>query len=120
MEILLFINDNILINISITNFLSSKGYKIVSCTSGKKAIELASQKDFDLAIIDLNLPNFSVREAVTEIRKIKKEMPIVALYSLEIDIEEEIKKEICHILPDNIQEDKLLEVIEECLGKRKG
>lgn len=120
MEILLFINDNILINISISNFLRQEGYEVVSCTTGKEAEKEADKKSFDLVIVDLNLPNFSVGKIIHEIRKRSGDIPVIGLTSFDIDIEENLKEEFCDIIADDIEEKKLLKIIKKCLGKRKG
>lgn len=120
MEILLFINDNILINISISNLLSFVGYETDICIDGDKAFALAETKKYDLIIADLNLPKYGGNEIIIEIRKRNKEVPIIGMFSVKVDLTEENEKELFAIIPDNIKEEKLLNIIEGALGKRKG
>lgn len=73
MEILIVDDNNsnlLLLEINI-NMLSKKTI-ITKATNGKEALRLCEQRDFDLVIMDIEMPIMNGVEATIEIKKIKK------------------------------------------------
>lgn len=65
----------------VSNLLSRKGYEFTLAKNGAEAIELATQKRFDLIFMDIHMPEINGIEATQVIRqnKCNKETPIIAL-----------------------------------------
>jgi DNA-binding response OmpR family regulator len=59
--------------------LRSHGYTTVSVADGRSAASLARDDDFDLAILDLGLPELDGLEALRQIRRRGERIPIVIL-----------------------------------------
>ena len=45
-------------------FLHSKGYEVVTVTNGRDALDALQQQNFDLVILDENMPGISGLEAL--------------------------------------------------------
>lgn len=64
---LLLVEDDKTIVENLTEFLSSEGFEIVSASGQAKALELIAREQFDLALLDVSLPDgngFSVCKAI--------------------------------------------------------
>ncbi|WP_020061237.1 response regulator transcription factor [Bacillus sp. 123MFChir2] len=59
-------------------FLSPRGHFCMKATSGQEALELVQQKDFDLILLDVMMPNTDGWEACFQIRQISN-VPIIML-----------------------------------------
>lgn len=77
MEILLFANDNILTRTSFTNYLESIGYKIDPCADGLEALKKFQKNQYDLILLDMNLPSISGLDLVKKIREEDEEIPML-------------------------------------------
>lgn len=80
---ILVVDDNT-INLMVTQ---KNVEKIPGCTSetasnSKEAICLVKEKDFDLVLMDINMPDMDGFEATAHIRKFDPEIPILALTAL--------------------------------------
>lgn len=58
-------------------YLRTKGYNIVTCTSGQEAIDIVEQDNIGIILIDYYMPGMTGEEAINEIRKINKECVII-------------------------------------------
>lgn len=76
---ILLIEDDITLNGTITDYLRFKGNDIVSLDDGNKAIDTIDEIDFDLYIIDINIPNISGLEIVKYIRQKETKIPIIII-----------------------------------------
>ncbi|MGK0297264.1 MAG: signal transduction histidine kinase/ActR/RegA family two-component response regulator [Gammaproteobacteria bacterium] len=75
---LLVVDNNITVLEVISVMLGVKGYKIITATSGKKALEILEKTScIDAVILDMNMPNISGREVYQEIREMNDELPVL-------------------------------------------
>jgi len=79
---ILVIEDEKLLNDSISSFLSYSDFDVVSVYDGKKAVREAKTHKPDLILLDVMLPGIYGYEIAKEIRKFS-EVPIVFLTSVE-------------------------------------
>lgn len=72
-ELEVMIVDDILSNRKILEYTLRKLgiQKITTCTSGQEAIDSVAEKDFDLILMDLHMPEMSGFDATKEITKMK-------------------------------------------------
>ena len=65
----LVVEDYPSMGVMIARILSGAGYSVRSALSGAAALKLCEQEDFDLAVIDIRLPDMDGWELFTELRK---------------------------------------------------
>jgi signal transduction histidine kinase/CheY-like chemotaxis protein len=76
---ILIVDDNQINLVVAQNFLSRWGIEHSSALSAREALELMMQKDFDLILMDLSMPEMDGYEASQEIRRRGFTIPIIAL-----------------------------------------
>lgn len=60
-------------------FLEEKGYAVTTVTNGKDAVELCKKESFDIIFLDENMPGISGLEALSEIKLIDPNVPLVMI-----------------------------------------
>ena len=60
MKRLLVVDDEEKIRLVIRKYAEFEGYEIEEAENGMKAIQMCRQKDFDLIILDIMMPEFNV------------------------------------------------------------
>jgi len=82
----LLIEDDIQLNTTITNFLKSINYEVTSLRDGEVAINTIDNENFNLFIIDINLPNINGLDIVKYIRLKDSTTAIIMITaSMELD-----------------------------------
>jgi len=76
---LLIIEDNKEINEFLTSSLKAECYEVDSCLDGKEGITMASENDYDLLILDLNLPKLNGDQICSLLRGDGLSLPILIL-----------------------------------------
>ncbi|UCC44485.1 MAG: sigma-54-dependent Fis family transcriptional regulator [Candidatus Zixiibacteriota bacterium] len=59
--------------------LGKEGYNVVTVTSGKDGVARLREDNFDLAIVDLNMPQLSGLDVLQEIKSFKNEQEIIVI-----------------------------------------
>jgi len=75
----LLLEDDIQLNTTIANFLKSIGYHVLALMDGGGAIESIDKRDFDLYIIDINIPLVNGLDVVKYIRQKDIKTPIIII-----------------------------------------
>jgi CheY-like chemotaxis protein len=76
-----------------TKFIQSWLVKVEYATTGKEAVDKAKKNDYDLILMDLQMPGLSGYDACRQIRATHKDVPIIALTAHAIP---EIKSKAIH------------------------
>ncbi len=76
---LLYVEDDESLSFVTRDNLELKGYQITHCADGLEAMKLVGQKEFDLCILDVMLPEVDGFTIAQEIRKYNAEVPIIFL-----------------------------------------
>lgn len=58
-------------------FLRSKGYNIITCSSGQEAVEKVKEEEINIILIDYYMPGMTGEEAVQKIREFNTEVIII-------------------------------------------
>ncbi|WP_299437152.1 response regulator [uncultured Aquimarina sp.] len=87
---ILVAEDNKINQIVTKNLLGLIGYDCVIVENGFNAIQMVKKEDFDLILMDLNMPYLNGNEATKRIREFDKTTPIIALTAAELgEVQEE-------------------------------
>ena len=60
-------------------FLKSKGYDVTTVTNGRDALDLLQSQNFDLIILDENMPGISGLEALQQIKIAQPNVPVIMI-----------------------------------------
>jgi two-component system copper resistance phosphate regulon response regulator CusR len=75
----LVIEDNSGMREALTLFLSSNGFKVSAYDSTEDGIDAVDEQDFDIGLIDINLPGKSGFSMIEYIRESGNAMPLIAM-----------------------------------------
>ncbi len=124
MKKILLIEDEQEASADIASFLQRQGYQVTPVHTGQAALKILAEDDFDLAIIDLILPDLNGQELCTLIRRNQKtkHLPIIVSTALG----DESTEELCQKLGANVflakpyGVEELLNAVKKCLEKEIG
>jgi len=106
----------------INELLSKTSVKILHAWDGQEALEIfRSNNSIDLILMDIKMPKMNGNEATLEIRKVNKQIPIIAHtgYLLEEDKQRAKKMGFDDYLCKPVNEEELLTAIGRFVGKKK-
>ena len=78
---ILLLEDDVILNEIIEEFLLSLNYEVISAFDGNKAEELIYEENFDLLLFDVNIPNITGFELLKNIRQNNINIPIIFITS---------------------------------------
>lgn len=76
---ILVVDDELILRTALQGILSSQGFEVKTCESGKKALSLLQQEDFHLALVDMRLPDINGLDLLQEIKKISPETGVIII-----------------------------------------
>ncbi len=80
---ILIVDDNKINQIVTQNILKKKGYTCDLASNGMDAIEMIKKEGYDLALMDINMPEMTGLDATKVIRTFNNNIPIIALTAVE-------------------------------------
>lgn len=94
-------------------YILKKHYNIVRAHDGREAIEMASDDNIELVLMDLRMPVVDGLEATRQIKAFRPQLPIVMLTAnaFEIDRENALAAGCDDFLAKPVKSDKCLSVI---------
>ena len=117
---ILLVEDDAINQMYLKNFISSKGWEVDAAKNGLLAIEKFEKSQFDLILMDGQMPKMDGFEATKNIRTIEKEnnltqTPIIAItgYAIEGDKNKFIEAGMDDYITKPINEQKLINMIEK-------
>ncbi len=118
---LLIVDDEKDVLETLTDAFIVFGHQVTKAQNGREALEYFKHGDFDLAIIDVELPVMNGLDLTAEIKKIEPEFPVILItgYShlykpqdvLSLDVEAFLKK------PINVTE--LVSIINQIISRKR-
>lgn len=116
---ILVVDDNEMNRLVASTILNNFGVIVQEASNGKDAIELLQHKQFDLVLMDVQMPIMDGLEATKIIREtISKDLPIIALtaFAVKGDKEKIMRTGMNDYLSKPFEEDKLLAIITKWIG----
>lgn len=110
---ILIVEDNKINQLLIQKILTSKGYKTDLAENGQIAVDMVSKEDYCLILMDIMMPIMDGFEASKQIKKIKHNIPIIALTAIseELNKNQFVESEIEKILNKPIKVEQLDKVL---------
>jgi PAS domain S-box-containing protein len=119
----LLVDDNQVNLFVAERILKKSGCTVVTATNGEEAIKQALKKNFDLILMDIQMPKMDGITATRSIKELlkKKTPPIIAMtaYAMKEDQEKFLNSGMNDYISKPISADNLLMKIQEWLGSRK-
>jgi signal transduction histidine kinase/ActR/RegA family two-component response regulator len=82
---ILIVDDNRINQVVTCRILEKQNFNCSVAKDGLEAIDKAREQEFDLILMDVNMPGINGLEATRKIREFNEEVPVVALTAVEID-----------------------------------
>lgn len=76
---IMVVDDEILIRDLLFDFLTAKGAEVHLAENGKKAMELIEQCDFQVALVDLKMPEIDGLEVTSALCRKKPHVPVIIM-----------------------------------------
>lgn len=102
-------------------FLTNKGYTVDKVTSGVDAIDACKKKHYDIVFLDENMPGISGLEALTVIKTILPDVPVVMITKSEEEhiMEDAIGSKIADYLIKPVNSNQILLSIKKLLDNKR-
>ena len=82
---ILLIEDDRPLNKAISVYFKKEKFYVLSFFSGQEALDILSQNNLDLIILDINLPDLSGFDLIEQIKMIDANIPVVILSACDLD-----------------------------------
>ena len=84
---ILLVEDDLMLNEMITEYITSTGHLIKSVNTGNDSLDILEKEKFDLLILDINLPDIDGFSILEKMHEQKRMIPTIYISAL-IDIED--------------------------------
>ncbi|MFB9214200.1 TMAO reductase system sensor histidine kinase/response regulator TorS [Vibrio sinaloensis] len=116
----LLVEDNPVNKLVAEGFLHSLGHQVDTGANGKQALELYQENDYDLALLDINLPDCNGVELMEQLKALEKEshsIPMVAVsaHVFNEEVESYLAAGFDGYLPKPLDKDELCKLIQSIL-----
>lgn len=117
---ILIVDDDQAILKSLGDYLSIKGYAVETAKTGKEAIEKSKNQFFNLAILDIRLPDIEGTELLTKMHETEPRMIKIMLTGFPnmTNAVESLNKRADAYVIKPVEPGKLLKLVEQKLGEQ--
>ena len=78
-SILLVVDDEEGMRETLTDILEEFGFDVDSARDGREAVDRVSERDYDLLLMDIKMPEMDGVEALTKIKSFSPQIPIIMM-----------------------------------------
>ena len=76
---ILVVDDDQNIIEALKSYFSSFNYSLDTASSGEEAVAKAKSGEYDIVLLDINLPDFSGMDALRQIKKVQRDLPVLVM-----------------------------------------
>ncbi len=118
---LLWVDDEIEMLRAHILFLEKKGYELRTVTNGTDALDACNEEDFDLILLDENMPGLSGLETLAHIKEIHPSVPVVMVTKSEEEniMDQAIGSKIADYLIKPVNPNQILLTLKKNIHKRE-
>ena len=119
--ILLWVDDEIEQLRAHLLFLEKKGYEVVTVNNGSDAIDLCQERNFDLVLLDEQMPGISGLETLQRIKEIQPALPVVMVTKSEEEniMEQAIGQKIADYLIKPVNPNQILLTLKKNIHRKE-
>ena len=101
-------------------FLEKKGYEVVTVSNGTDAIDLCKQRNFDLVLLDEQMPGLSGLETLQKLKELQPSLPAVMVTKSEEEniMEQAIGQKIADYLIKPVNPNQILLTLKKNIHRR--
>ncbi len=101
--------------------MENRGFIVENAKTGKEAIDMAKEKNYDIIFMDIQMPVLDGIEATKIIREMNKEIPIIALTAAAVEEVEKKAREagINEYITKPFVKEKIIEIINKYIRKNE-
>ena len=116
---ILVVDDEVDTCRNLSDILTDLGYQVDTAPNGFAALELARQKPYDLALLDLKMPGMDGLTLYRELRTLRAETVaiVVTAYASKATAEEALAAGAWQVLAKPVDLERLLPLVDEALGQ---
>lgn len=114
---ILFVDDQAAIRQMTEDLLGGSGHEVTSVESGAEALRLVAERDFDIVLTDLGMPEMNGWEVAAAVRRLRPAVPIVLVtgWGETVPAEEAARNGITRILSKPFSLEQILASIDMAL-----
>lgn len=118
---LLWVDDEIDMLKSHRIFLESRGYTVTTCSNGPDAIDLCRENNYDLVLLDENMPGLSGLDTLAGIKEIQPNVPVVMVTKNEAEdiMDQAIGSKIADYLLKPVHPKQILLALKKNIHRRE-
>ena len=118
---LLWVDDEMELLKAHVIFLEKKGYEVTAVSNGTDAIDLCRERNFDLVLLDEQMPGLSGLETLQRIKELSPSTPVVMVTKSEEEniMEQAIGQKIADYLIKPVNPNQILLVLKKNIHRRE-
>ena len=119
--LLLWVDDEIELLKAHLIFLEKKGYEVVTVSNGTDAIDLCKERNFDLVLLDEQMPGLSGLETLQRMKELQPSLPVVMVTKSEEEniMEQAIGQKIADYLIKPVNPNQILLALKKNIHRKE-